>query len=237
MKALVLLSGGLDSTVLLAKAVADEKQLFALSFDYGQRNYAEIKAAARICAHYGVNHKLIKFDSQTFDNSSLVYKSAVPKNRTLSQINSGSTPSTYVPARNTLFLAYAAAQAESLEIDEIYFGVNAADQLAYPDTRPIYLQTFQSLLDVASKRAVEGNPPKLVCPHIHSYKKEIIALGMHLKAPLHLSLSCYDPEDGIHCGQCDACYLRKRGFIEAECADPTKYIATGMPLDAASLVT
>jgi 7-cyano-7-deazaguanine synthase len=238
MKAIVLLSGGIDSTIMLAKAVKEGREVTAISFDYGQRNFPEIKAAINIAEHYDVNHRIIKLDSNTFDKSSLVHKSSVPKGRTLAQINNGTIPSTYVPARNTLFLAYAASQAEILEANEIYFGANAADQIPYPDTRPAYLQAFQAVLNLATKQAAEGNPPKLLFPLIKLQKHDIIKLGHELKAPLKLSISCYDPhKDGTHCGCCDACYLRKEGFIAAGVEDPTKYVEGGVPLEAIDLIS
>jgi 7-cyano-7-deazaguanine synthase len=237
MKALVLLSGGIDSTVMLAKAIEEGREVTALSFDYGQRNVSELNAAIQIASFYEVDHRMVKFGPNTFDKSSLVHKSLVPKGRTIEQINNGSIPSTYVPARNTLFLAYATAQAEILEVDEIYLGANAADQIPYPDTRPAYMEAFQNLLNVATKQAVEGKAPQLRFPLLTMHKREIIKLGVELEAPLKLCISCYDPmEDGTHCGRCDACYLRKEGFIAAGCADPTRYMDAGVPLEAVDMI-
>jgi 7-cyano-7-deazaguanine synthase len=235
MKAIILLSGGLDSTVMLANAVAQGRQVLALTFDYCQRHRCELAAASAVAAHYGISHRVVVIDAKTFDKSALVSDIQVPKGRNLDQINSGAIPSTYVPARNTLFLAYATAHAEVLEAQEIYFGANAADQKAYPDTRPEYQAAFQGLLNVATKQAVEGHAPKLLFPQVKMDKKEIIKLGTSLKAPLHLTLSCYDPFEGKHCGRCDACYLRKTGFLAAGCEDSTSYLVNGLPLEAADL--
>ncbi len=235
MKAIVLLSGGLDSTVMLANVLAQGRQVTALTFDYCQRNHPEIAAASYVAKHYAICHGIIKLDAKTFDKSSLVSDIQVPKGRNLAEINCGTIPSTYVPARNTLFLAYATAYAEVLEAHEIYLGANAADQKAYPDTRPEYQAAFQGLLNVATKQAVEGNIPKLLFPQLKMDKKEIIKLGVSLKAPLHLTLSCYDPSEGQHCGRCDACYLRKTGFVAAGCEDPTPYLEKGLPLEAADI--
>jgi len=154
----------------------------------------------------------------------------------LDQINSGGVPSTYVPGRNTLFLAYAAAQAEILDAEEIYFGSNAADSTPYPDTRPEFLNAYQALLNLATKQALEGKAPQLIVPFLKYGKREIIQQGISLKAPLELTLSCYDPDStSRHCGRCDACYLRKEGFIAAGVEDPTEYLVQGVPLEAVSL--
>lgn len=235
MKAVVLLSGGLDSTVMLASVLAANRNVLALSFDYRQRNIAELNAAKKIAKYYDVNHKIITIDPHSFDKSALVYTATVPKGRNLEQINAGGIPATYVPARNTLFLAFATAQAEIIEAQEIYLGANAADQKPYPDTRVEYHMAFQGLLNVATKQAVEGSPPQLLFPHSKLSKRDIIGLGISLKAPLELTVSCYDPTDDNHCGRCDACYLRKEGFVAGGYEDPTHYLDGGLPLEAISL--
>lgn len=214
MRAIVLFSGGLDSTVMLAKAIAEGRSCHALSFDYGQRHRRELEAAKAITAHYQIPHHIIRIDPTTFALSSLVSDLEVPKGRTPKEIDAAGTPNTYVPARNTLFLAYALGQAEILGAQEIYIGVNSLDG-NYPDCRPDFINAFQGLFHVATKQGLQGNSPSLVAPLIGSTKTEIIRLGRALKAPLDLSFSCYDPVMGAACQQCDACVLRHQGFLSA----------------------
>jgi 7-cyano-7-deazaguanine synthase len=236
MKAIVLLSGGLDSTVMLAQALNKGRECIAITYDYQQRREWETHAAKKIASFYQVFQKLIVFDMSTFARSPLPLEWVVPKNRNSEQIHNGGIPTTYIHGRNTLFLAYAQSQAELYEAEEIYFGVNVTDRKPYPDTRPVFLDAFQSLLDVGTKQAVEGKPPKLCCPLMKLPKRDIVKLGCQLKAPLELTLSCYDPSpEGQHCGRCDACYLRKEGFIAAHRKDPTEYLEQGLPLEAAGL--
>ncbi len=214
MKAIVLLSGGLDSTVMLAMALANKRECFTISFDYEQRHRIELEAAKKIVAFYGVRHRIMTINPGTFAQSSLVSGHNVPKNRTIKEM-SLSIPNTYVPARNTLFLAYAIGQAELAGAQEIYFGANALDIAAYPDCRPAFIQAFQGVYNVATRQAVEGKPPRLVTPLIEWDKATIIRQGLALKAPLHLTFSCYDPTaKGQPCLQCDACILREQGFAE-----------------------
>lgn len=216
MKAIILLSGGLDSTVMLAQALQQGRECFALSFDYGQRHKIELNAAKRIAAFYHVPHRTITIDPASFDKSSLVTSLAVPKDRTAQQISNGGIPNTYVPARNTLFLAYAVGQAEILEAGEIHVGFNAMDHNPYPDCRPEFLQAFQSVVNLATKQGVEGRAPRLMTPLIDLNKTEIFRLGMSLNAPTHLSFSCYDPTiEGTPCQRCDACILREAALKEA----------------------
>ena len=226
MKAIVILSGGLDSTVVLAHTLSNGRTPIALTFDYDQRHKEEIAVAKKIAAHYKIHHLVVKIDTSYLKHSALIRGAdmAVPKDRNLGHINDGSIPSTYVPARNTLFLAHAAAHAEIFNAKEIYLGANAADQIPYPDTRPAYQEAFQHLLRYATKQAVEGVPPKILFPLGSLYKPEIIQLGVQLQAPMELTLSCYDPQKGKHCGRCDACYLRKSGFADARIPDPTIYL-------------
>lgn len=209
MKAIILLSGGLDSTVMLAKALQQGNECYALSFNYGQRHKIELKAAENIAAFYDVPHRIIMIDPACFDNSSLVTSLAVPKDRTAQQISSGGIPNTYVPARNTLFLAYAVGQAEILEAQEIHVGFNAMDCNPYPDCRPEFVNAFQLVINIATKQGVEGRPPRLITPLIDLNKTEIFKLGFSLNAPIDLSFSCYDPTiDDRPCHHCDACILR-----------------------------
>lgn len=212
MKAIVLLSGGLDSTVILAKALSEGRECYALSFDYGQRHRRELDAAKAIVAHYQVPHQVITIDSKAFALSSLVSAMAVPKGRTPQEIEAPGTPNTYVPARNTLFLAYALGQAEILGAQEVYIGVNALDG-NYPDCRPSFIDAFQQVFHLGTKQGLQGQGPQLVAPLMGSTKADIVHLGRSLGAPLDLSWSCYDPTPtGAICQQCDACTLRRQGF-------------------------
>lgn len=217
MKAVILFSGGVDSTVLLARALAHDKECLALSFDYGQRHKVELQYAAKIAHHYSVRHQIITIDTPSFDSSSLVNPcSKVAVNRTAQEIARAGIPSTYVPARNTIFLAYAMGFAEMYQASEIHFGANIMDTLPYPDCRPEYLNAFQQLLNVATKQAVEGHAPKLVTPLIAWDKARIIQEGLALNAPLDMTFSCYSPlASHAACGCCDACMLRKAGFAAA----------------------
>ncbi|MFT4551668.1 MAG: 7-cyano-7-deazaguanine synthase [Chlamydiales bacterium] len=223
MKAVVLLSGGLDSTVLLSLAISAGRECHALSFDYGQRHRIELESAKAVAKHYSIKHSIISIDSNAFGNSSLVSDLSVPKNRTAEEMGCG-IPNTYVPARNTLFLAYATGKAELIGAEEIYIGVNAMDRSGYPDCRPEYLAAFQSLLNLSTRQAIEGRAPKLMSPLADLDKTAIISRGQSLDAPIHLSLSCYDPaSDATHCGECDACILRQKGFVKARVSDPTRW--------------
>lgn len=220
----VLLSGGLDSSVVLAHALAKGRDCYALSFNYSQRHQVELQSAQTIAEHYSIPHHTISISPETFQQSSLVSKLTLPKNRNLEDISKGGIPNTYVPARNTLFLAYATSYAELIGAKEIYIGVNAMDKYGYPDCRPKYLAAFQSLLNLATQQAIKGNPPCLVTPLVTWDKTAIIEEGKKLNAPMHLSFSCYDPHEKMHCGQCDACYLRHSGFTNANISDPTQYL-------------
>lgn len=213
-KAVVLLSGGLDSAVVLAKAVAEGYSCLALSFDYGQRHKVELEAAKNIATHYGVEHHIYKLPSEAFSmpGASLVSTDTVQKNRSLHEMQSGKIPSTYVPARNTLFIAYAIASAEIFEADEIHLGPNKLDQKPYPDCRPEFIDAFQKVALYATKRAVSGHPPILKTPLMEMDKRQIVALGKELNVPLEMTFSCYDPQAGLPCEQCDACLLRAEGL-------------------------
>jgi 7-cyano-7-deazaguanine synthase len=212
-KAIILLSGGLDSTVILALALASQRQCYAISFDYQQRHHFELSCAQRITAHYDIPHCIIPIDPKAFGNSALLNSTEIPSHRTIADINQNGIPNTYVPARNTLFLAYALSQCEFHNAHEIHFGPNRADQHCYPDCRHAYIKAFQELILHATQQSIEKEAPTLVTPLLLLDKKEIIHLGMILKAPLELTSSCYCPAaDGTPCQICDACILRAEGF-------------------------
>ncbi len=215
MKAIILFSGGIDSTVMLATALASDRSCLALSFDYGQRHRIELESAKNITRYYNIDHKIISLDPSAFGHSSLITGNALPQNRSLQEIKTSKVPSTYVPARNTLFIAYAIAQAEILQADEIYFGSNAMDCIAYVDCRPEFVAAYQNLIHVATAQAIEGFSPKLVAPLIHSTKKEIIDRGRKLKVPLEMTWSCYNPlANSTPCLLCDACIIRQDAWID-----------------------
>ncbi len=235
MKAVVLLSGGLDSTVALAQALSKRRDCLALTFDYHQRNAEEVAAAKDIAKHYDVEHKILQIDPQCFITSALVSKCGMPQNRTGDNIKNDGIPVTYVPARNTVFIAYAIGQAEVIGAQEIYFAANASEHPLYPDTRPVFRDAFQNLVNVATKQAVEGRPPQLLFPYAKWSKGDIVAQGYALQVPFERTVSCYSAEhDTVHCGRCDACYLRKEAFVASGIDDPTHYIEPGLPLGAAS---
>lgn len=229
-KSIVLLSGGIDSTILLSLAAAQEEECLALSFDYGQRHRLELHSAKLIAQHYQMAHRIISLDSATFSKTALVdscEEIKISKNRSLDQILTEGIPTTYVPARNTLFLAYAISQAELWQAQKIYFGCNAHDYDCYPDCRPEYVDAINTLMQVATKQAVCGSAPQLNAPLLYMKKGEIIQLGHKQKIPFHLTLSCYDPSsNGLHCGQCDACVLRRKGFQDSGLSDPTQYVGS-----------
>lgn len=223
--AIVLLSGGLDSTTCLAVAKAQRLEVFALSFRYGQRHEQELKAAARIAQHFGVTeHRVIDIDLRVFGGSALTDEQyPVPKGRALRDMEHG-VPVTYVPARNTIFLSYALAWAEVLGCFDIFLGVNAVDYSGYPDCRPEYVAAFQHMANLATRAGVEGQHLRIHTPLIHLTKAEIIALGLRHGVDYSMTSTCYDPDrDGGACGQCDACLLRRKGFLDNGIADPTHY--------------
>jgi 7-cyano-7-deazaguanine synthase len=224
--AIVLLSGGLDSATALAIARSQGRTCHALSFKYGQRHDVELLAARRVAKALGAaSHRVITIDQDALSGSSLTLTSNidVPKDRTESEIGTG-IPSTYVPGRNTLFVAHALAVAEVTGAEEIVLGVNVLDYSGYPDCRPEWLSAMQEVARVGTRSGVEGRPVKLVAPLIQMSKAEIIRAGHALGFDYALTHSCYDPSPtGAACGACDSCLLRKRGFAEAGVPDPTLY--------------
>jgi 7-cyano-7-deazaguanine synthase len=223
-KAVLLLSGGLDSTTLLALAASEGYAIHALSFRYGQRHAAEIAAAQKIAAQYGVvQHVVTDIDLRIFGGSALTADIDVPKDRAPADDNT--IPVTYVPARNTIFLSFALAWAEVLGATEIFIGVNALDYSGYPDCRPEFIDAFQKMAALATRTGVEGTAPVTIrTPLIGLSKKQIIELGSSLGVDYSMTTSCYDPgNDGEACGHCDACQLRLRGFEEARLRDPARY--------------
>lgn len=221
MPAVVLLSGGLDSTTTLALATRDAYTVHALTFRYGQRHAHEIEAARRIATRYGVaRHEIIDIDLRAFGGSALTGDIPVPKDRAIGE----SIPVTYVPARNTIFLSFALAYAEVVGASDIFIGVNVTDSSGYPDCRPEYIAAFERLANLATKGAVEGRlPVRIRTPLIDLAKREIIQLGISLGVDYSLTTSCYDPDpSGAACGRCDACQLRLKGFAEAGLLDPAR---------------
>jgi 7-cyano-7-deazaguanine synthase len=229
--AVVLLSGGLDSTTTLAIAKDEGFRLHALTFQYGQRHAIEIAAARRVAQALGVErHVIVDIDLRVFGGSALTDDLAVPKSRALDQMAKG-IPITYVPARNTVFLAYALAFAEVTESADIFIGVNALDYSGYPDCRPEFIRAFEVMANLATKAAVEGHQQlRLHTPLIQLTKAQIIQRGAELGVDYGLTHSCYDPSpDGASCGECDSCVLRLKGFAEAGVADPITYRAPPYP--------
>ena len=222
--AVVLLSGGIDSTTTLAIAIAEGFEAYALSFDYGQRHQIETEAARRVADSLGVKeHRIAKIDLRVFGGSALTGDVDVPKRRSEPEIVHG-IPVTYVPARNTIFLAYALAWAEIIPASDIFLGVNAIDYSGYPDCRPEFIEAFQTLANLATKAGVEGTRFQIHTPLIKFSKAEIIRKAVELGVDLSLTHSCYDPTpEGLACGQCDSCFLRLKGFREAKIKDPIRY--------------
>ena len=224
-KAVLLLSGGLDSTTLLALAKSEGRAVYALSFSYGQRHSAELAAAQKIAElHAVVQHITLNIDLRMFGGSALTSDIAVPKGE---NVGSRSTvPITYVPARNTIFLSFALAWAEVLGASEIFIGVNALDYSGYPDCRPEFIEAFEKMANLATRAGVEpdGAAIRIRTPLIGMTKREIIRLGQALGVDYSMTTSCYDPDiSGKACGECDACQLRLRGFLEAGATDPAPY--------------
>jgi 7-cyano-7-deazaguanine synthase len=223
-KAVLLLSGGLDSTTLLAVARRDGFDVHAMTFRYGQRHANEIDAARRVAARFGVqDHVVADIDLRTFGGSALTSDSIdVPRDR---DVGERGVPVTYVPARNTIFLAFALAWAEVLGAADIFIGVNALDYSGYPDCRPEYIEAFERMANLATRAATEGSLLlRIRAPLINLTKAQIIQLGTSLGVDYAVTQSCYDPDaSGAACGHCDACQLRLKGFAEAGIADPARY--------------
>jgi 7-cyano-7-deazaguanine synthase len=222
--AVVLLSGGLDSATTLAIARAQGFACHALSFRYGQRHARELSCAAAVARHLGaVNHRVVEIDLRAFGGSALTSDLPVPKDRDEAARAEG-IPVTYVPARNTIFLAYALASAEVLGATDIFLGVNAVDYSGYPDCRPEFVEAFERMANLATRAGVEGRHITIRAPLVSMTKTEIIARGLELGVDFGMTLSCYDPApDGASCGRCDACRLRLEGFRQLGRTDPARY--------------
>jgi 7-cyano-7-deazaguanine synthase len=226
-RAVILLSGGIDSATVMAIAKTKGFGLYALSFDYGQKHKYELLSARKVAKYFeAVEHRIMKIDLKCFGGSALTDDNIdIPRNRNIESA-SKNIPSTYVPARNTIFLSYALAWAEVLASHDIFIGVNAIDYSGYPDCRPEYIQAYQRMADLAIKETVEGGSIKIHTPLINMTKSEIIKKGTNLGVDYTITHSCYNPtKDGRACGRCDSCILRKKGFKEAGIEDPTKYIS------------
>jgi 7-cyano-7-deazaguanine synthase len=224
-RAVLLLSGGLDSTTLLAHATHEKFDVYAMTFRYGQRHASEIEAARRVASLYEVrDHVIVDIDLRTFGGSALTSDIDVPKDRDVSHETDG-VPITYVPARNTIFLSFALAWSEVLEARDIFIGVNALDYSGYPDCRPEYIAAFERMANLATRGGVEGTGRVTIrTPLINLTKAQIIQLGLSLGVDYSVTQSCYDPApDGSACGHCDACQLRLKGFAEAGVKDPVRY--------------
>jgi len=223
-KAVILLSGGIDSTTTLAMAIKEDFEPCVMTFNYGQRHVWELKAAERVADFMGVDRRImVTIDLRQFGESALTGTIDVPKNRSNKELSTG-IPVTYVPARNTIFLSYALGWAEILGAYDIFIGVNAIDYSGYPDCRPEFIRAFEQAANLATKAGVEGHYITIHAPLINMSKAEIISAGASLGVDYSLTFSCYDPaSDGRACGLCDSCLLRKKGFKEAGTTDPTRY--------------
>jgi 7-cyano-7-deazaguanine synthase len=224
--AVLLLSGGLDSTTLLAHALHEGFDVNAMTFRYGQRHSIEVAAARRVADSYSVrDHVIVDIDLRTFGGSALTSDIDVPKDRDVG-VESAEIPITYVPARNTIFLSFALAWAEVLTAGDIFIGVNALDYSGYPDCRPEYIASFEHMANLATRGGVDGsNRIRIRAPFINLSKAQIIRRGLELGVDYGITQSCYDPsKDGIACGHCDACQLRLKGFRDAGARDPAKYL-------------
>ena len=224
--AVLLLSGGLDSTTLLAHALHDGFDVHAMTFRYGQRHSTEVSAARRVAEAFGIrDHVIVDIDLRTFGGSALTSDVAVPKDRDVSA-DSSEIPVTYVPARNTIFLSFALAWSEVLGAGDIFIGVNSLDYSGYPDCRPEYIAAFEQMANLATRGGVDGsNRVRIRAPFINFTKAEIIKRGLALNVDYGITQSCYDPSaDGVACGHCDACQLRLKGFHDAGASDPAPYL-------------
>ncbi|ULA63478.1 MAG: 7-cyano-7-deazaguanine synthase [Nitrospira sp.] len=222
-RAVVLLSGGLDSTVTAAVAKQEGCELFLLTIAYRQRHAIEVEQAKQVAAALQAhNHIVIDVDLRALGGSALTGDQAVPKDRHEQERSQG-IPATYVPARNLIFLSLAAAHAEVVGASAIYFGANVLDYSGYPDCRPEFVRAFEQAVAIGTKRGVEGARLEVHAPLLMLSKAEIIQLGMKLQAPLHLTHSCYDPIGPLACGRCDSCVIRRQGFAKAGVEDPVAY--------------
>lgn len=225
---IVLSSGGLDSTTVMAMVADQGFGIYSLSFDYGQRHRYELEAAQRVSKRFkAIKHLVITIDLRIIGGSALTDHIPVPKGRTQESMGRA-IPITYVPARNTIFLSYALAWAEVIPCDSIYLGVNSIDYSGYPDCRPEYIRAFEFMANLATRAAVEGKQSfQIKTPLIEMTKSQIIQAGTALGIDYSITHSCYDPSpDGLACGQCDSCLLRKKGFEQAGVVDPTNYRVT-----------
>jgi 7-cyano-7-deazaguanine synthase len=224
-KAVVLLSGGIDSSTTLAIAIHECFEPCVMSFNYGQRHVQELESSRRICESFHVIHRIeVAIDLRKFGGSALTDSIDVPKDRTSEEI-AGGIPATYVPARNTIFLAFALGWAEVLGASDIFIGVNVIDYSGYPDCRPEFIQAFERLANLATKAGVENQYITIHTPLIHMTKAEIIKKGASLGVDFSLTSSCYDPSfEGLACGRCDSCIMRLKGFAQAGLHDPIKYV-------------
>jgi 7-cyano-7-deazaguanine synthase len=225
-RAVVLLSGGLDSATTLAICIREGFEPYALSFEYGQRHHIEVLAAKRVAASLGAReHRIAQIDLRVFGGSALTDEIPVPKDR--DQRDASGIPITYVPARNTIFLSYALAWSEVLGATDIFMGANAVDYSGYPDCRPEFISTFETLANVATKAGVEGARFSIHAPLLTMSKAQIIETGTKLGVDFSLTHSCYDPTpDSLACGQCDSCQIRLEGFRQAGRKDPIPYATT-----------
>lgn len=225
--AVVLLSGGLDSTTVLAVAKQEGFTPYALSFDYGQRHRSELEAAAAVAAAQGVaRHVVATIDLRVFGGSALTSDTDVPKHQAVDELTEDDIPITYVPARNTIFLSFALAYAETVGASDVFIGVNALDYSGYPDCRPEYIRAYETMANLATRAGVEGAKLSIHTPLISSTKADIIRRGLALGVDYSLTSSCYDPNtSGQPCGHCDSCLLRLKGFAEAGSVDPLQYQA------------
>jgi 7-cyano-7-deazaguanine synthase len=223
-KAVVLLSGGMDSATAAAVALDQGFEVYALSFRYGQRHATELEAARRVAERLGLRRQVVlDIDLRAFGGSALTGDLQVPKDTPLERIGS-SIPATYVPARNTIFLSFALGWAETLGASDIFLGANALDYSGYPDCRPEYIAAFERMANLATRAGVEGRRLRIHTPLISLSKAEIVKLGTRLGVEYALTWSCYDPApDGTACGRCEACLLRQKGFREAGVEDPIAY--------------
>ncbi|MDH3982257.1 MAG: 7-cyano-7-deazaguanine synthase QueC [Kiritimatiellaceae bacterium] len=224
-KAVVLLSGGLDSATAMAMALAEGYEVYAVSFRYGQRHAVELECAVEQAAEGVKQHKIVDIDLSSFGGSALTTDMAVPKHDAVEELTE-EIPVTYVPARNTVFLSYALAWAEVLEADDIFIGVNALDYSGYPDCRPEFIAAYETMANLATVAGVQGRKLTIHTPLIDLTKAEIIQRGLALGVDYAKTTSCYDPApDGRACGHCDSCLLRQKGFYDLDKVDPREYVS------------